>query len=330
MAVPTITAITPAFGPVVGDNMVKVEGTNFQEPPAVPATGPVPDPAPTVRVTFGLDEATEVQVVSATELLVAVPPFRGPSVDGPLTSVDLTVENIDTSGVLIPGETVTQSSAYTYERPLLHGTSTKPTGGPSPYTLVAAALINAFRRQVLHNTTLTTHVDYSEDGVLEVQVSKIPAIVLQGPTITKDLEYWHNELEEVDIGGGINEVRRPPFIARAAFTIVGISDNEQESLNMQGAILEMFNVGKYLGVDLDPAVPDPDTRVHLVLQLTSPPATTTAPGEDNIRTFTAVCEVRGIEVRETEPVRREFTATDADLEAQHQDGTTTETIPIFP
>lgn len=330
MATPTIATLTPAVGPVVGDNLIRIVGTNFQLPPAVPLAGPAPETPPTVRVLFGIEPALEVQVLSSTLLHVSVPAYHGAAVDGALPPVNVTVENIDVNGVLIPGETITATEAYVYERPLLHGTSLKPTTGPAPETLVAAALINAFRRQVLANTVLTTHVDYAEDGTLEVQLSKIPAIILQGPTLTKDLAYWHNESKIVDNGDGTFNVLRPPYVARATFTIVGVTDNEQESLNMQGSIMRMFNAGKHLGVDLDPENPDPATRVDLVLQLTAPPSTTTAPGEDNIRTFAATCEVRGIEIYETDPVDRVFPADEAALEAQQLENGAVETIPVFP
>jgi len=330
MPVPTITTITPAVGPTSGDNVVRIIGTNFQLPPPVPPAGPTPVVPPSVRVLFGGESALKVEVDSSTLLRVCVPPYRGPAVDGALLPVTIVVENIDANGVLIPTETVTATDAYTYERPVLHSTSARPSEGPAPATLVAAALVNALRRQVLANTVLTTHVDYSEDGNMEVQVSKLPVLILQGPNVSRDLEYWHNESKTVLNPDGTFNVLRPPYVERHAYTIVGVSDNEQESLNMQNALMRMFNVAKYLGVDLDPAVPDPDTRVHLVLQLTSPATTTTAPSDDNIRTFNMTCEVRGIEIYDTDPAQLVYPADTAVLEAQNQDGGVPETIPVFP
>jgi hypothetical protein len=329
MGVPTITSISPAIGPVGGQNVVEIIGTNFQVPTLPPTAGPAPEVPPTVEVFIDANPALKVDVFSATRLFVTIPAWHGTSIpDDAIPAVTVAVRNIDVAGSLIASEEVNALDAYTYERPPIHATPTKPTTGPSCYALVSAALITACRRQIIENVSMTTHIDYSEDGVLEVQVSKIPAVVIQGPTITRDFEYWHNEMREIDNGDGTFNIRKPPFVARMLFTLVGVCDNEQELLNLQASVLEMFERNKYLGVDINPKVPDPETRVNLVLQLTQPPQVTSAPSEDNIRTFTAACEIRGIEVQEVEAFIRESKITTGTLEVQDIDGTLPETIPV--
>jgi hypothetical protein len=329
MAVPTLISVTPAVGPVGGQNVIEIIGTNFQVPSLPPVSGPAPFVPPTVEVFIDDNPALQTEVLSSTRLFVAVPAWHGVEIpDAAIPAVTITIRNIDVAGSLIASEEVITPDAYIYERPPIHATPTKPTAAPSAYALVAAALITACRRQIIENTSMTTHVDYGEDGVMEVQVSKIPAIVIQGPIIAKDLEYWHNETTEVELPDGSFTIRKPPFVARMTFTLVGICDNEQEMLNLEASVIEMFERNKYLGVDANPKVSDPTTRTNLVLQMTQPPQVTSAPGEDNIRTFTAACEIRGIEVQEIEAFIREYKIVNADLEVHDIDGTLPETIEV--
>lgn len=327
MAVPTFTSVTPAFGPVGGGNVLKIIGTNFQLPAAQPASGPSVVQPPSVAVTIDGRGALFVDVISTTELAIAAPPFHGQPTDDPIPVVSIVVSNIDTSGVLIPGEIVTAAGSYTYKRPVIHDNALDPTAPQSPYTLVSAALITALRRQIISNVSQTTHVDYGEPGVLEITVGKIPAIVIQGPTITRDVARWHSESIAVDNGNGTFSIRKPPFVAKMTYTLVGITDNEREYMNLVGSLQECFERNKYLAVDIDLYNPNAG-RVNLVLELTQPPTSTNAPSENNIRTFAAVCEVRGVEVQEIEPVDRTYNSGTPEVKVQEIGSTVVENIVI--
>lgn len=327
MAVPTFTSATPAVGPVGGGNVIVIAGTNFQLPVAQPVAGPSEPRPATVRVTVDGREVLFVDVTDTTELFVAVPPWHGAPTDDPIAAVDIVISNIDSAGVVIPGETVTATDAYIYKRPIIHDTAADPTAAQSPYTLISAALITALRRQVISNVAQTTHVDYAEPGVLEISISKIPALILQGPTIARDTDRWHSEQQVVDNLDGTFGIKKPPYVAKMTYTLIGVTDNEREYMNLIGSIQECFERNKFLAVDIDMFDPSKG-RVNLVLELTQPPQATSAPSDNNIRTFAAVCEVRGVEVQETEPVDRVHDTGTPDMEVQQLDGDTVEVIPI--
>lgn len=73
MAVPTISAVTPNEGHTGGKTLVEVTGTNFRLPTPAPATGPTTPLPASVRVKFGGNIATNVEVWSATRLYCLTP-----------------------------------------------------------------------------------------------------------------------------------------------------------------------------------------------------------------------------------------------------------------
>jgi len=85
-AAPTISSITPTFGPLAGGTLVTILGSHFQSG---------------ASVTFGASAATSVNVVSATTITA-----RSPS-SGTAQTVGVTVTNQDTQGA-------TLASAFTY------------------------------------------------------------------------------------------------------------------------------------------------------------------------------------------------------------------------
>jgi hypothetical protein len=327
MAIPTFISVTPVLGPVGGGNVLTINGTNFQLPAAQPATGPSVVQPPSVEVKIDGRNALFVDVISTTELTVAVPPFHGTPTDDPIPAVAIVISNLDLAGVVIPGETVTAAAAYTYRRPNIHDSAADPAAPQSPYTLVSAALITALRRQVISNVTQTTHVDYGEPGVVEITVSKIPALIIQGPTVMRDVVRWHSESIVVDNLNGTFSIKKPPFVAKMTYTLIGVTDNEREYMNLIGSVMECFERNKFLAVDVDLYNPAAG-RVNLVLELTQQPQATSAPSESNIRTFAAVCEVRGVEVQEPEPVDRTYNSGTPELKVQETGSAVIENILI--
>lgn len=65
---------------------------------------------------------------------------------------------------------------------------------------------------------------------------------------------------------------------------------------------------------------------------TSPPQSTNAPSESNIRTFAAVCEIRGAEIYESYPVDTVQVVTAPEIDVQQDivevDSETPETIVV--
>lgn len=326
MATPTVTSITPATGPVGGLSTITIIGGNFIIPPT-PPPGPSPPFVPTMEVWFGLEKATFVDVYSTTTMVVGVPPYQGLAPDGPLPATDITIKNLDSLGVPILGETLVVTGAYTYLRPVIHGSGARANAIDHPFTNTTEELALLLRRQVIQNVSITTHVDFAEPGVLTINIAKVPAIIIQGPGIGRDFEYWDNELRIVENVDTTVSIRKPPFIARLTYTLVGVSDNEREILNLMGSVNECFDRVKFLLVQKNPHNVN-EGKVKLVLQLTQPPQVTSTPSENNIRTFLATCEVRGVAVLETEQVRIEREVDDTELTAQQFTDGLPETIII--
>jgi hypothetical protein len=316
MAVPTITSVTPATGPVGGSNFVVVVGTGFQVPPAVPVSGPTSPQPPTVRAKFDTEVSARVDVISATEMHVTVPPWRGAVPNDALATaippVALTVENIDSMGVLVPGETVTAPAAYTYIRPDLRAPAIA-----QPWARVTAELVLLLRRQVLPNVSHTTHVDYSNPGEAVIAVSKLPALIVEGPRITRDAERWDNETIDTVVGD-VESRRQPPYIGKLQYTVIGASDGALELLNIEASIIECFERIKFLEPDVDPADPSLG-RLRLFLQLTQPPQTVAVPSDSNVRVFTFECEVRGVAVAFDDAYESGKTIDDTEQQVQQFD-----------
>ncbi len=315
MAVPTISSVTPNTGPTGGFQFTVIVGTNFNTSPAVPLAGsttPIADP---VLIKINGDQVIKVYSISNSEVWILTPPFHGTATDDPIAPVSVSLTNLDIDGEPISGETVTSAAAYTYRRPILHSTAGNTTARPHPFSLVSAGLITAFRRQVFLNVMQTTHVDYAEPGVLSLNIAKIPSIVIQGPNITKDLEYTHNELIYEDLDDTTTVIKQPPDVVRMGYTFLCVSDSEQELLNIMGSFQVFFAKNKYLSVPIDPFDANSE-RANLVMQLTQFPQATTAPSDSNIRVWIATADIRGVEIHLDEYADKTTDVATIDLEVQ--------------
>lgn len=315
MAIPTITAVSPNTGPSGGYQFVVITGTNFNIAPAQPTTGPttvIPDP---VLVKINGDQVVKVYSASNSEVWVLTPPFHGTPTDDPLAAVSVSLTNLDIDGNPIAGETITVVASYTYRRPILHSTAGNAIARPHPFTLVSAGLITAFRRQIFLNIMQTTHIDYAEPGLMMLNVAKVPSLVIQGPSITKDLDYTHNELIYDALDATTTAIRQPPDVVRMGYTFLCISDNEQELINIMGSFQLFFAKNKYLSVPVDPLDPN-SARANLVMQLTQFPQATTTPSDNNIRVWIASAEIRGVEIHLDEYADKTTSVTEVDLEMQ--------------
>jgi hypothetical protein len=315
VAVPTITNVSPNTGPTGGFQFVVIAGTNFNTSPAQPLTGPTSPLSDPVLVKINGDQVIKIFSASNSEVWVLTPPFHGTPTDDPIAAVTVSLTNLDIDGNPIVGETVTVTSAYTYRRPILHSTAGNITARPHPFSLVSAGLITAFRRQVFLNVMQTTHIDYAEPGVLMLNIAKIPSLVIQGPNITKDLEYTHNELIYEDIDDTHTAIKQPPDVVRMGYTFLCISDSEQELLNIMGSFQLFFAKNKYLSVPIDPFDVNSE-RANLVMQLTQFPQATTTPSDSNIRVWVATADIRGVEIHLDEYADKTTDIAQVELEMQ--------------
>lgn len=321
MAVPTITSITPNTGPVGGYAFTVINGANFNLAPAQASTGPAVILPDSISVTVGGLPALEIAQISATEVWILTPQLRGAPTEDPIPAVDVVVTNLDSNGNPIGGETVTLTGGYTYKRPVIHSTTGAPTASPHPFTLVTAALVFALRREVFMNVVQTTHIDYAEPGVVSLAVAKVPSLVVQGPHISKDLDYTHNEQDEIDNGDGTTNIRQPPDVLRMGYNFLCVTDNEAELLNIMGSFQLFFMKGKWLNVQINPLDPSQGSA-NLVMQLTQFPQSTTTPSDSNLRVWIASCEIRGVEVHLDESAGQVFDTTHIQLQVEQFVGET--------
>ena len=297
MVVPIIDSITPGSGPTSGGDLVAIAGTGLRE---------------SVAVRFG-DVAAEVLAARAgTSALLRAPPHA----PGP---VDVVIDNLDASGIPIPGESATLPSAYVFERPDI--------SAESDLTRLVRTLLQELKRQIVESTNMTVSVDYGEtapDGSSVAVIAKLPSLVLSGPRIAENRTYSTNEPAEIVIAGlsGLElERRRPSLTVDLAFTLTGASDRTAELLNLMAAVATFLNRNRWIEMPRDRANeaagavrwemhPDGDFRTKL-------------DGPDDVRAFTCGLVVRGFDIDEGLPLdrTRAVEATELELQALQARGT---------
>lgn len=147
---PTITSVTPSSGPTSGGTAVTITGTNFQSG---------------ATVTFGASAATNVVVVSATQITAKTP--LGPANEQVGMPVNVSVTNPD-------GTNATKSGAFTYTVPPLAVTSVSPsTGSPSGGTQITISGAG-------FTTALASSVTIG--GVAATNVQVIDAVTMRATT----------------------------------------------------------------------------------------------------------------------------------------------------
>lgn len=249
MAVPTVSTISPATGSPTGGQLVEVLGTGFRLPTAPPSTIPAPVAPPSVRVLVGGVSAPRVDVISDTRLLLEIPKRSMPiGSDGQTTLgtelVPLTVENIDDTGVLIPGETVTVADAYTYQRPGVgYG------DGPYSVTRVTALLIDLLRSEVLANTVLETSTDYDPNtNTTRIEPQATPQLILTGPELAFNAFFtFRGSYIVPGINPGEGYRKRRHRVVDLSYEIIGVTNSTLELNNL----IELLEVVVDRNVELD-------------------------------------------------------------------------------
>lgn len=303
MSVPTITSVTPSSGPTRGRRLVKIVGTNFALPPAPVPTGPTPGTIkPAVQVLFGAEPALEVHVLSTT-LLHVVSPVK----DAGLVSV--TVRNVDQAGVLVGAETVTAANAYTFARPDFNQTGVNE----SILARVVRAFMRELKRQVLENVVIAVHTDYDNtlDGANIAMVATAPAIVLSGPTLRTNRFYSTNEVRQETVSSQTYE-KRPARTVDIVFTIIGVHDLLQPSMNFMQEVVGFFEGNKNLRVLENPSVPntyiDFETKIENDFAMSKQ-----SDANPNIHIFSGTIAIVGVDLDDSDMAMRAiFDAEDID------------------
>lgn len=292
MAIPTILTITPNQGQTLGRTLIEITGSNFQLPPPPPDEGVVPVAPPTVRVTFDGVEALDVAVITQGRLIVLNPSgCENKNQINQRVGVDVVVENIDSDGDLIPGETVTETAGFTYFYPQLHL--------QQDLLRFTREVMLDIRKQVHPNINLTIHTDYSSASKQAVQLTEIaefPAIVLFGPDVLENRFYSTNTLSVVDeIDGEFTEQRESRTVD-IGFEVMLLSDSTQQLLNLMHVFTQYLHLNKFFLWTPDP-VNDPTTILELEMDV-QPGGDIrwdSEPNESNVRQARGSFLIRGFE-----------------------------------
>lgn len=153
MAAPTITSISPRRGHTGGRYLVEILGSGFRVQPVADLGGPAPveAPPPSVRVLFGDDEATDVQVFDDGQLYCRTP-IMSPGRDVFSFTADAGTDTLTAAGHgLIEGELVELATDDTLPAPL------------APETAYRAINVTADNFQV-SETTAGPAIDVTDAG----------------------------------------------------------------------------------------------------------------------------------------------------------------------
>lgn len=300
MAVPTISSISPNQGHTGGRTLLEITGTNFLVP--VPQSSGETDRQPliTVEVLIDGEPATSVQVVTATRALALSPAYRGDPVNLDATNgvtVDVVVRNVDqTTGVEVPGESVTLAGGFEYRRPMLTGEAENR----SDLRRLIEELIQLFRRQVVGAVDMARGVDYDDESNAELHVAELPGlpgIVLLGPDLEESREYSTNDPIEDDADDGSNEfvTRENPRTENVFFNVIGYSDNFGELINLMSATTGFFRKNRWIEVPIESDNPTGD-RTRFEMDLVQSFSRAPDGGNSNLHSFQGRMRITGFDV----------------------------------
>lgn len=289
---PTFASITPRTGRTGGRYLVTLLGTGFQLPAVPAAAGPVPVAEPSVRVRFvtaaGVSyTAPRVDVLSARQLRVLVP-----ACDAGVVGV--VVENINAAGTVLSSATAAQ--AFTFGRPDLTAT-----GQRSTVVLATRTLLQALKREVLENTSLTVHTEYDAsptDGTDAIEFATLPAIVLSGPRLVTNRMYASNELVQTQdsVDATLAYQERPVRARDIEFDVTVASTLQIELMALMHEVEAFFERNTRLTVG--------DDTYELQQPLSADFNVTSHAGPDNVRQAGTRCVIRGVPMHDEASVLR--------------------------
>src|SRR5512133_1870031 len=229
MAVPTLLSIEPSEGPASGGDLVRITGRQLVSQVAV-SFGGLPVAVMAVREESGLS------IVD-----VRVPAHEA-------GTVDVTLQNLDSLGAPVSGETATLPAGYRYLRAQL--------ADESDLTRVVRQLLRELKRQVVANVSTTVSVDYDDtpaEGV--IAVATVPSIVLSGPSLRRNRFFSTNEMrEEAALGPSGPELARrcSPLTVDLVFTLTVTSALTAELLSVMSGVATFLHRMRWVELDRDP------------------------------------------------------------------------------
>jgi len=302
MAVPTLASVTPASGPSCGSNVVTLAGTNFNLP-VIAYSIPQEALTPTVAVTVGGTAVKAARVISATEVRLWMPRYRGATahLDATNAARDIVLTNMDAAtGLAIPGETATLASAYTYERWQLGPPRKDP-----PLLDVHEAFLRDLLIDISRSIGVAVHVDYDEEGTaVRTKLADLPAIGLR-VTASRDYAaeegFGPTEVERMG-GDGWDEYWGEKTYA-LVYDVTLIGEGQREAFHLEQAIRDFVDVNPVLEVDADPDLYPGETSEYPV-EIMRDAVQASTPNDSAVQAFQMQLRVRGISVMPDEPVRQ--------------------------
>jgi len=231
----TVTSVTPPTGLTGGREFVLIQGTDFNISVDV-------DGHSRMEVYFGTELATRVRVRSATELDCLTPIHDPGSYDVKVKDLDAVVED-----VLVDG--------FDFGRPVIGDQAVK-----SDIVYVIDTLVTEMKRQIIEEIIVGTSVDYDPDtdeGFHIVGLSKVPAIVLDGPRIYSSGGPFHRTGEQIEeVSPGIGRKIIAQDICNFEFTLSGVDDHKIRLLNLLREVISFFRRNEILRIRRDPLDPN--------------------------------------------------------------------------
>lgn len=288
MAVPTISTVTPSSGPAAGGFLVQVVGTNFKTP-TLDFTIPSPDLVPTVAVTIGGLSCPLVKVLSATELYARAPRYAAEPTAATFSALSVAVTNLDSSGVPIPGETATKTSAFTYFRWGMGAPRKDP-----PMLQVLYAILEHLMSEVSREVSVQAHTDYGLTGEDVTHISSLPSIGIR-LSMPPDLEWkqWEMEEEEIDQPDGTVDVYKYRDTRMLVLDLTISGETPQEALLLEQGIRDFVNINPELELAADQDL-YPGANDQIPLEISQSPRQASNPTNQNLVVLTMQLRARGI------------------------------------
>lgn len=208
--------------------------------------------------------------------------------------VDVVVRNLDDQGVLIPGESVTATDAYTYARVQL----ATETG----LARLVRRLIREFRKQIIPNVVIGTHTEYDAetgDRLNTLLLAELPGIALNGPELVEDRFFSLNGMLTTVLPSGEIVLRPAPYTVDLIFAVVGVSDSQVELLNLMALATQVVDRNPFIYLDRDEDDPSlGQVRYEFDFVAGGSFSMMSLESVSNIRAFSGSVVIRGFDLEE--------------------------------
>lgn len=309
MAIPTITTISPSTGSTGDRQVVVITGTNFKTA-SLDYDVPADAPAATVRVLFDGIACETVRVLSATSIQARVPDYRGSTDIAALAdeddsrvtfpAVSVVLSNLADNGTVIPGETVTKTSAYTYSQPLI-----RLPGGDPPLLQVLRVLIQMLKRRVVSRVAKSTHTAYGDEGEAITALASNPSVGLLRIAYPLDKEYSQdNNRLTVPVAGNRWVTYDAPRTHMITTDVMLSAKHDSVVQHMVSETLDVLTATPWLYVPVDTLFPvQPiDGYNRYPIELTQEPEQVETAAGSDLHAFVLSLRIRGIPVYHSAPI----------------------------